>query len=85
LSLSTVGENGTVPLTRRHAWLLFGIAAWNVVIWATFIKNLIADDGRSTGFYVAHTVLIVVDLVIAAVLALLGLRVWRAAPPSRVG
>jgi hypothetical protein len=70
-----------VTLSRRYAWLLFSIAAWNVVIWATFIKNLAADHGRSTGFYVAHTVLIVVDLVIAAVLALLGLKVWRATPP----
>jgi hypothetical protein len=69
-----------VTLSRRYAWLLFAIAAWNVVIWVTFIKNLIADDGRSTGFYVAHTVLIVVDLVIAVVLAFVGLLIWRATP-----
>ncbi len=68
-----------MTLSRRYAWLLFAIAAWNVVIWATFIKNLIADDGRSTGFYVAHTVLIVVDLLIAVVLALIGGRIWKAA------
>lgn len=67
-----------VTLTRRHAWILFAIAAWNVVIWATFIKNLLEDSGRPTGFYVAHTVLIVVDLLIAVVLALLGLRIWQA-------
>jgi hypothetical protein len=69
-----------VTLSRRYAWLLFAIAAWNVVIWVTFIKNLIADDGRSTGFYVAHSVLIMVDLVIAAVLAFIGLRIWKATP-----
>lgn len=67
-----------VTLSRRYAWLLFAIAAWNVVIWATFIKNLIADDGRSTGFYVAHSVLIIVDLAIAVVLAFIGLRIWKA-------
>lgn len=70
-----------VTLTRRHAVILFAIAAWNVVIWSTFIRNLIADDGRSTGFYVAHTVLIVVDLLIAVILALLGLRIWQADRP----
>lgn len=68
-----------MTLSRRYAWLLFAIAAWNVVIWATFIKNLIADDGRSTGFYVAHTVLIVADLLIAVVLALIGGRIWKTA------
>lgn len=67
-----------VTLTRRHAWILFAIAAWNVVIWSTFIKNLLADSGRSTGFYVAHSVLIVIDLLIAVVLALLGLKIWQA-------
>ncbi len=65
-------------LSRRYAWLFFAIAAWNVVIWATFIKNLAGDDGKPTGFYVAHTVLIVVDLVIALVLAVVGARIWKA-------
>ncbi len=67
-----------MTLTRRHAWILFAIAAWNLVIWSTFIKNLIEDSGRTTGFYVAHTVLIAVDLLIAVVLALLGWKIWRA-------
>lgn len=68
-----------MTLSRRYAWLLFAIAAWNVVIWVTFIKNLVADDGRSTGFYVAHSVLIVVDLAIAGALAFVGMRIWQAA------
>ena len=71
-----------MTLSRRHAWVLFAIAAWNVVIWVTFAKNLIADEGRSTGFYLAHSVLIVVDLLIAVVLTLLGGRVWRATTPD---
>lgn len=66
-------------LTRRHAWLLLGIAVWNVVIWGVFIKNLAADHGRPTGFYVAHTVLIIVNLIIAILLGVLGLRAWRRA------
>lgn len=67
-----------VTLSRRYAWLFFAIALWNLVVWATFIKNLAADHGRPTGFYVAHTVLIVVDLLIAVVLALIGARIWKA-------
>ena len=68
-------------LTRRHGWLLIAIAAWNVFIWLTFARNLRAayvDGGdRATGYWVAHTVLIVVGLVIAVVLTWLGRRVLR--------
>jgi ABC-type Na+ efflux pump permease subunit len=67
---------------RKHAWLLVGIAAWMVVTWLMFAKNLgeaYADgEDRPSGYWVAHSVLIVVNLVIAAVLARLGLRALRA-------
>jgi hypothetical protein len=67
---------------RKHGWLLIGVAAWNVVIWATFAKNLAAahssGEDRPTGYWVAHSVLIVVDLVIAAVLGRLGLKALKA-------
>jgi len=72
-------------LTRRHGWLLLAIAAWNVVIWLTFAKNLYAAhaDGehRATAYWVAHSVLIVVDLFIAVVLTRLGLRLVRSNQP----
>jgi hypothetical protein len=67
-----------VKFTRTHAWLLLSIAAWNVITYTVFIKNLASTDDRPTGFYVAHTVLIIVNLVIAVVLAVLGARVLRA-------
>lgn len=76
-----MGDNGSVKLSRRHAWLLFAIAAWNVVTYAAFTRNLAADDGRPTGFYVAHSVLIVVNLVIAGFLAGLAAKVWKADRP----
>jgi ABC-type Na+ efflux pump permease subunit len=67
---------------RKHAWLLVAIAAWMVVTWLMFAKNLgeaYADgEDRPSGYWVAHSVLIVVNLVIAAVLARLGLRALRA-------
>ena len=46
--------------------------------WTTFAKNLSETQGRPTGYYVAHTGLIVVNLAIAAVLGGLGYRAWKA-------
>ena len=70
-----------MTLGRKHGWLLLGVAAWNVVIWLTFAKNLRAayadGEDRATGYWVAHSLLIVVNLVIAAVLARLGLRALK--------
>jgi hypothetical protein len=74
--------NGGVTLTRRHVLLLWAIAAWNVFSYANFAKNLWsahqAGEDRPTGYWVAHTVLIVVNLVIAVVLARLGWQAHRA-------
>jgi ABC-type Na+ efflux pump permease subunit len=71
-----------VILRRKHAVLLLAVAAWNVLTYATFAKNLAAaheaGEDRPTGYWVAHIVLIVVNLVIAAVLARLGARAWKA-------
>ena len=67
---------------RKHAVLFLAIAAWNVFSYANFAKNLWqahqAGEDRPTGYWVAHIVLIVVNLVIAAVLGGLGVRAWRA-------
>lgn len=64
-------------ITRRLAALLLGIAAWNLVTYAMFARNLAAAEGRPTGYYVAHTVLIVVNVAIAVVLGVLGVRALR--------
>jgi len=66
-----------VKLERKHALVLIGIAVWNVVTYATFIKNLAATSGRPTGYYVAHSVLIVVNLAIAGVLGKWGYRALK--------
>jgi hypothetical protein len=75
-----------VKLERKHAVLFLLIAAWNVLSYANFAKNLAeaaaSGPDRSTGYYVAHIVLIVVNLVIAWVLGRLGWKVWRATAPS---
>ncbi|TWD81907.1 hypothetical protein FB561_3031 [Kribbella amoyensis] len=67
-----------MKLERKHALVLIGVAVWNVVTYATFIKNLAATEGRPTGYYVAHTVLIVVNLGIAGVLGSWGVKAYRA-------
>ena len=70
-------------LERKHAVLFLGIAAWNVFSYVTFAKNLSAaharGEDRPTGYWVAHIVLIVVNLAIAGVLGRIGFRAWRAA------
>ncbi len=72
-----------MKLERKHGWLLVAIAIWNFVVWGTFIKNLAAShaagEDRPGGYYVAHSVLIVVDLAIGVVLGLLGLKILRQA------
>lgn len=66
-----------MKLERKHALILLTIAAWNVITYATFIRNLAGTEGRPTGYYVAHTVLIVVNLLIAVLLATWGVRALR--------
>ncbi len=71
-----------MKLERKHAVLFLAIAAWNVATYAMFTKNLAAaharGEDRPTGYWVAHSVLIVVNLLVAVVLARVGARAWRA-------
>lgn len=69
-----------MKLRRKHAVLFLLIALWNVVTYAQFTRALInTEEDRSTGYFVAHGILIVVNLVIAGVLGTLGIKAWRAA------
>ena len=78
-----------MKLERRHALVLLAIAAWNVVTYAQFTRALATtEEDRPTGYYVAHSVLIVVNLVIAAVLGRWGWKALRAdsdRTPTHVG
>jgi hypothetical protein len=73
-----------VKFERKHAVLLLAVAAWNVFSFGNFAKNLYqAYDGgedRATGYWVAHTVLIVVNFAIAGLLGSLG---WKALKATR--
>ena len=69
-----------MKLERRHAFALLAVAVWNVVTDAQFTKALVqTKENRPTGYFVAHGVLIVVNVLIAAVLGSSGLRALRAA------
>lgn len=67
---------------KKHANLLLGVAAWNVLTWGMFIKNLsaayAAGEDRPAGYWIAHSVLIVVNLVIAGILGALGFKALKA-------
>jgi hypothetical protein len=65
---------------RRRGWVLLAIAAWNVWLWVTRIRNLMdgADD-FSAAFVGVHAVLYVGSLALAGVLAVMGVRMLREA------
>ncbi|HEX2894549.1 MAG TPA: hypothetical protein VHO29_11150 [Marmoricola sp.] len=66
---------------RKHAVVLLLVAVWNVLTYARFTKALInTQEDRPTGYYVAHSVLIVVNMLIAVVLGRWG---WQALKGSR--
>ena len=70
-----------MKLERKHALVLLGIAVWNVLTYARFTKALVdTQEDRPTGYYVAHSVLIVVNLAIAGVLGSWG---WKALKATR--
>jgi hypothetical protein len=70
-----------VRFQRKHAVLLLAVAVWNVVTYTTFTKNLAAahasGEDRPTGYWVAHSILIVVNFVIAGLLGSLGVKALR--------
>jgi len=61
-------------LSRRVSSVLIAIALFQYFAWLNFVKNLAAAEGRSTGYYVVHTLLIVANLAIATFIGYLG---WR--------
>lgn len=66
---------------RRHGWLLLGVGVWNLATYAMFTRNLYdayaSGEDRATGYWVAHSILIVVNVAIGLVLGGLGLKALR--------
>lgn len=73
-------------MRRRHGLFLLGLAAWNLLTWGMFAQNLYAahaaGEDRPAGYWIAHSVLIVVNLALGGVLAVWGAKVLRALPRS---
>lgn len=66
---------------RKHSLFLIAVAVWNVLTYARFTKALIdTTEDRPTGYYVAHSILIVVNVLIAGVLGRWG---WQALKADR--
>ena len=73
-----------MKLERKHALVLLAVAVWNVVTYAQFTRALVqTEEERPTGYFVAHGVLIVVNLAIAVVLGRWGLQALRAQRAAR--
>ena len=66
---------------RKHAVVLLLVALWNVLTYARFTKALVdTQEDRPASYYVAHTILILVNMMIAIVLGRWG---WQALKTSR--
>jgi hypothetical protein len=64
-----------MTFSRRLAGFVLAVAAFMVFEWIMLGFNL--ADGHPTAFYVVHGVLIGVNIVLALVLAAIGVRAWR--------
>lgn len=69
-------------LEKKHGALLLVIGVWNIVIWSQFAKNLgktalDPERERPAPYYIAHGVLIVVDVIIGGLLGALGVKALR--------
>ena len=69
-------------MTKKDGALLLGIGAWNIAIWSNFAKNLAKtardpEQSRPAPYYIAHGVLIAVDVAIGGVLIGKGVEALR--------
>jgi hypothetical protein len=65
---------------RRRGLLLLAAAVFNVWLWATRMRNLLADAGDfSTAFVGVHAVLYVSATLVAVTVGVIGFRQWREA------
>jgi hypothetical protein len=73
-----------VRFERKHALFLLAVAAWNTLTYARFTKALVqTEEERPTSYFVAHGVLIAVNVGIAGVLGTWGWKALRAVGRAR--
>jgi hypothetical protein len=73
-----------VTLSRRAAWVLLAAAGWTFFVWITFIRNIVGQDDRSTGFKVVHIALAIVSIAFAAAITVIVARGLRRKDATRV-
>ena len=70
-----------MQMQRKHGLFLLAVAGWNFITWGMFTKNLYAahasGEDRPGGYWIAHSVLIVSNLVLGGVFAAWGAKVLR--------
>ena len=70
-----------MQMQRKHGLFLIGVAVWSFITWGMFTKNLYAahtsGEERPAGYWIAHSGLIVINLVLGGVFAAWGARVLR--------
>ncbi|MET8005829.1 SCO4848 family membrane protein [Nonomuraea glycinis] len=64
-------------MSRKIAGFLIALGVFMVFEWINLGFNL--ADGHATGFYVVHGILIAVNIILAAVLMIIGVRGLRRA------
>src|SRR5205809_157835 len=62
-------------MSFRDALLLRAAAIWTVIVWATFVRNIVTDNDHSTGFKAVHVLLAIVSVIFA-------LAIWAVATPG---
>lgn len=62
-------------MTQRVSVFVTAVGLFMVIEWVNLAFNL--ADGHDTAFYIVHGVLIAVNVVLGAALAVLGWRTWR--------
>ena len=68
-----------MKLEKKDGVLLLAIGVWNIVIWSNFAKNLVKtakdpEQSRPAPYYIAHAVLVVVDVALGGLLGRLGAK-----------
>ena len=53
-------------MTRRAAVFLYAFAGWTLFVWVVFIRNVVKDHTRSSGFKAVHITLAVISIAFAA-------------------
>jgi hypothetical protein len=75
-----------MKLNRTLSWFLLAFGVWSLIIWTTFVKNLVKDGsglafddaGDPTAYFWVHLTLAVTSFLLGTGIGLIGFRSVRA-------